>query len=194
MKSKDEMFEKILELYDRRANLFSEKWQRSLPLNEMIIDRWDKAKRLGFGDGTSIYDNVLVLGNVKVGKNTWIGPFTILDGSGGGLTIGDYCCVSVGVQIYTHDSVKWAVSGGRVKYEKSPTSIGNCVYIGPVTVITKGVEIGDHCIISAFSYVDKEIPDFSIVRGQPAKIVGKVELKGRGELNTRYFGQETPDE
>jgi len=194
LKSKDEMFEKILELYDRRANLFSEKWQRSLPLNEMIIDRWDKAKRLGFGDGTSIYDNVLVLGNVKVGKNTWIGPFTILDGSGGGLTIGDYCCVSVGVQIYTHDSVKWAVSGGRVKYEKSPTSIGNCVYIGPVTVITKGVEIGDHCIISAFSYVDKEIPDFSIVRGQPAKIVGKVELKGRGELNTRYFGQETPDE
>jgi acetyltransferase-like isoleucine patch superfamily enzyme len=193
VKLKEEMLRKILELYDQRADLFLEKWQRLLPLNEMIIDRWVKAKRLGFGDGTNIYDNALVLGNVKVGKNTWIGPFTVLDGSGGGLTIGDYCCISVGVQIYTHDTVRWAVSGGKVNYEKSPTRIGNCVYVGPLSVITKGIEIGDHCIISAFSYVDKKIPDFSIVRGQPGKIVGRVELKEDGGVSYNYFGSESTD-
>ena len=29
------------------------------------------------------YDSVLVIGDVQVGKNTWIGPFVVLDGSGG---------------------------------------------------------------------------------------------------------------
>lgn len=45
-----------------------------------------------------MYDNVLVLGRVKVGRNTWIGPGCILDGSGGDLQIGDCCSISVGVR------------------------------------------------------------------------------------------------
>ena len=185
--STERFFEKLLELYESRAAFFMKKWERLLPFNEMIIDRWDKARRLGFGEGTSIYDSTLVFGDVKVGKLTWIGPFTILEGSGGGIVIGDYCSISTGVQIYTHDSVKWAVSGGKIEYEKAPTHIGNCVYIGPLSVIAKGVKIGDHCIIGAYSYVDKDIPDFSIVRGQPAKIVGRVRLNENGEVEYEYF-------
>ena len=163
------------------------RWQRDLPFEELLFDRWERANALGFGEGSSIYHNSYVYGDVRVGKLTWIGPFTILEGSGGGIVIGDYCSISTGVQIYTHDSVKWAVSGGRIEYEKAPTHIGNCVYIGPLSVISKGVKIGDHCIIGAYSYVDRDIPDFSIVRGQPAKIVGKVRLGENGELEYDYF-------
>jgi acetyltransferase-like isoleucine patch superfamily enzyme len=185
--SQERFFKKLLELYDSRGAFFLEKWKRLLPFNEMIIDRWEKSKKLGFEQGASIYDSSLVIGEVKVGKQTWIGPFTILDGSGGGLTIGNYCSVSVGTQIYTHDTVKWAVSGGKAESEKAPTTIGNCVYIGPLGVITKGVKIGDHCIIGAFSYVNREIPDFSIAIGQPAKIVGRVRLKENGDVGYEYF-------
>lgn len=135
----------------------------------------------------SITGDILVLGNVKVGKNTWIGPYTILDGSGGRLTIGNYCCISVGAQIYTHDTVKWSVSGGKAKYEKASTMIGNCVYVGPLSVITKGVKIGDHCIIGALSYVSKTLPNFSIAMGQPAKIVGQVDIKKDGKVNYEYY-------
>jgi acetyltransferase-like isoleucine patch superfamily enzyme len=49
--------------------------------------------------------------DVTVGKNCWIGPNVILDGSGGGLFIGDYVDISAGVHIYTHDTVKRAISG-----------------------------------------------------------------------------------
>lgn len=45
-----------------------------------------------------MYNNVLVLGRVKVGRNTWIGPGCILDGSGGDLQIGDWCSISAGVR------------------------------------------------------------------------------------------------
>jgi acetyltransferase-like isoleucine patch superfamily enzyme len=185
--AKERFFEKLLEVYESRAAFFLKKWERLLPFNEMLIDRWEKAKRLGFGEETSIYDSALVFGDVKVGKLTWIGPFTILEGSGGGIVIGDHCSISTGVQIYTHDSVKWAVSGGKIEYEKASTHIGSCVYIGPLSVIAKGVKIGNHCIIGAFSYVDRDIPDFSIVRGQPSKVVGKVTLKENGEVDFEYF-------
>ena len=60
-------------LADRRSQIESA-WNRSLPFGDYVSDRWDKAALLGFGEGTSVYDNVVVLGDVSVGKNTLIGP------------------------------------------------------------------------------------------------------------------------
>lgn len=161
-------------LYDLKARIFLSKYRRLVPFGDMISDRWSKASKLGFGEGASIYDSSLVLGDVKVGKNTWIGPQTVLDGYAAPLTIGDYCSISAGVQIYTHNTVKWAVTGGIHKNESAPVTVGSYVYIGPQTIITKGVRIGEHVIIGACSYVDKSIEDYSVVWGQPAKIVGRV--------------------
>lgn len=144
------------------------RFDRVLPVNELITDRWEKASFLGFGKGTSVYDNSYVFGNVKVGINTWIGPFTILDGSGG-LSIGNNCSLSAGVQIYTHDTVKWANTGGKADYEYAETKIGDNVYIGPNSIIAKGITIGNRCIIGANSFVNKSFPDDSKIAGTPAK-------------------------
>src|SRR6185295_2341241 len=97
----------------------SGRWNRTLPLGDYIVDRWEKAKSLGFSDGVSIYDTAHVYGDVQVGERTWIGPFVILDGTGG-LQIGSNCSISAGVQIYTHDSVRWAISGGLHTYDCAP--------------------------------------------------------------------------
>jgi acetyltransferase-like isoleucine patch superfamily enzyme len=145
-------------------------YNRTLPLNEMISDRWEKAKYLNFGKGTSVYDSSLVFGNVKVGKNTWIGPNTLLDGTGN-LKIGDNCSISTGVQIYTHDTVKWAISGGKDKYEYAPVIIGNNCYIGPNSVISKGISIGDGCIIGANSFVNQSFPPGTKIAGNPGRII-----------------------
>ena len=146
-------------------------FNRVLPLGDYFIDRWEKAKLLGFGEGTSVYDNVVVIGDVKVGKNCWIGPNVILDGSGG-LEIGNNCSISAGVQIYSHDSVKWAISGGKEDYEYAKTKIGNNVYIGPNVIIQKGVKVGDQVIIGANSFVNCDIPSNSKAYGSPVKIKG----------------------
>ena len=77
-------------------NEYKTTWSRTLPFCEEVFDRWEKARYLGFGEGTSIYDSSHVFGDVTVGDNTWIGPFTILDGTGG-LKIGSFCSISSGV-------------------------------------------------------------------------------------------------
>jgi len=106
---------------------------------------------------------------VSVGKNVWIGPYTILDGSGGGLTIGDNCDICAGVQIYTHNTVNRVMNNSEI--EKAPVIIGNNVYIGPNTIISMGCKIGNRVVIGANSFVNKDIPDNSKAFGTPANII-----------------------
>lgn len=166
----DKLLEELRELLAQQYLQTQKQWNRSLPFGDYIVDRWTKAKSLGFGEGSSIYDSSLVLGNVKVGQNTWIGPFTVLDGSGG-LEIGDNCSISAGVQIYSHDTVMWATSAGVEQIEYGSVKIGNDCYLGPNVVISKGITIGNQCVIGANSFVNRNIPSGLRAWGNPAKII-----------------------
>lgn len=158
---------------------------RTVPLGDEVLDRWEKAEDLGFGAGTSIYDASLVLGDVSVGENTWVGPFTVLDGRGG-LRIGSYCSISTGVQIYSHDTVAWALSGGRAAERRAATSIGDCCYIGPNSIVASGVQIGDHCVVGALSLVKENVASHTIVGGIPSQVLGRVEIHETGEVELIY--------
>lgn len=165
----------IFELEELEAKMKMD-WNRILPRFELLNDRWKKAEMLGFDEKANIYDLSYVFGDVKVGEYTWIGPYTLLDGTGM-LKIGKYCNISAGVQIYTHSSMKWVLTGGKSEYEKSPTSIGDCTYIGSMSIINMGVSIGDHCVVAANSFVNKSFPDYSVLAGNPAKLIGKVVIQ-----------------
>ncbi len=160
----------ILKLFSKLVNNKKRKFNRVLPFGDYFVDRWDKAKSLGFGTGSSVYDNVLIFAEVEVGTNTWIGPNVILDGSGG-LKIGSNCSISAGVQIYTHDSINWAISGGKEKYDYQNTIIEDNCYIGPNVIIQKGIKIGKGSIIGANSLVNKDIPKNSKAYGTPLRII-----------------------
>jgi acetyltransferase-like isoleucine patch superfamily enzyme len=177
----ESLVRRVRDVYERLKAETRRRWQRDLPLEELIFDRWERARNLGFGERTSIYHNSYVFGDVKVGAHTWIGPFTLLDGSGG-LTIGSYCSISTGVQIYTHDTVKWALSGGKAEPDRAPVKVGDCCYIGSQTVITRGITIGDHCVISACSLVNRDLPPYTIAFGIPCRPMGRVEIRGAGEV------------
>ncbi len=166
-------FEKLNELNIFLESNFLENYNRSLPLPDHINDRWDRAERLGFGKGTNIYDSSYIIGDVKVGENCWIGMFTILDGSGG-LSVGNYCTISAGVHIYSHSNVKQTLTSGKMPIERLPVKLGNNCYIGPQSIITMGVCIGNNCVVGSNTLVNKNLPDNSIVVGNPAKIIGKV--------------------
>lgn len=154
----------------RRSEIHS-RFNRTLPFGDYIVDRWEKAKELGFGEGTSVYDSSVILGDVKVGRDTWIGPFTVLDGSGG-LEIGSHCSISAGVQIYSHDTVRRSISGGIEPIERAPTRIGSNCYLGPNVVVAKGVTIGDGVVVGANSLVLTDIPSGVRAFGTPCRIVG----------------------
>jgi acetyltransferase-like isoleucine patch superfamily enzyme len=178
-------------LYRQRQQEMQVRYARDLPLEELLFDRWERARQLGFGPGASIYHNSYVYGRVKVGAHTWIGPFVLLDGSGG-LEIGAYCSISAGVHIYTHDSVAWALSGGRQPCERAPVSIGDCCYIGSQVVIAKGVTIGDHCVIGAGAFVNRDIPPYSIAAGIPCRLIGRVRLNDAGVVTLEYEREKQP--
>ena len=166
---REQIITQARELFQALRDNMRQKWNRDLPLEELIFDRWERAKSLGFGAGASIYHNSYVYGEVRVGEQTWIGPFTLLDGTGG-LTIGSHCSISAGVQIYTHHTVAWATSMGQSPPDQKPTKIGSGVYIGPQTVIQMGVTIGDRVVIGAMSLVNRDIPSGVRAWGVPARI------------------------
>lgn len=168
-----QLFNRLKSLWLQRRREVAISFKRTLPFGDYVVDRWEKAKELGFGEGSSIYDSAIVFGDVKVGDNTWIGPSVVLDGSGG-LEIGSHCSVSAGAQIYSHDSVKWAISAGASEYEYAKTVIRDNCFIGPNTIISKGVTIGNGCIIGANSLVLHDIPSDSKAYGTPCRIVGKL--------------------
>ena len=155
------------------------KYDRVVSLGDLFIDRTEKAKLLGLGEGTTIYDSSLVIGDVNVGRNTWIGPFTVLDGSGG-LEIGDNCNIASGAQLYSHETVSWVLSRGKMEYIRAKTIVGDCCYIGPNTVVSMGIKIGNHCLIGANSLVTSNLDDYSIAAGSPCKIIGKVKIDEKG--------------
>lgn len=175
----------LRELRDELGGEMRQQWNRDLPFDELLSDRWERARTLGFGEGSSIYASSYVYGDVDVGRNTWVGPFTLLDGSGG-LTIGDNCSISTGVHIYTHDTAKWALSGGIADYERDPVRVGDCCYIGGQSVVSKGVTIGAHVLIGACSFVNRDLPPYTVAVGVPCRQVGRVEVSADGEVELLF--------
>ena len=124
--------------------------------------------------GKEYNDFCIIVDEPVIGKDTWIGYFTLLDGSGK-LNIGEHCSIASGVHIYTHDTVRWATLNlekgqGTIK---SDVKIGNNCFIGANSTILRGVQIGNNCIVGAGSVVLQytHIKDGEVWAGVPAKRV-----------------------
>lgn len=180
-------FEEELESYiKKKRDLLYAQWNRVLPTNELFFDRWEKAKYIHCEEGANIYDSSVIMGNVRIGKNVWIGPFTMIEGINGNIVIGDNCNISSGVHIYTHDAALHVVSEGKIPFKSGDVFIGDNTYIGSMTIIKENVTIGNNCIIGANSFINKDIPNNYVAFGTPAKIVGKV-IFDDGDIHIEYF-------
>jgi acetyltransferase-like isoleucine patch superfamily enzyme len=106
---------------------------------------------------------------VKIGKDTFVGDNAFLDGRAG-LTIGDHVDIASGVMIYNseHD-----IESSEFAARNEPVSIGDYVFIGPRSIILPGVKIGKGAIVAAGAVVTKNVEDFAIVGGVPAKKIGE---------------------
>ena len=118
-----------------------------------------------------------VIGDPQIGAGTWIGAFTVIDGSGG-LVIGSGCDISCGAQIYSHSSVRRCVSGRAVtEVERLPTHIGDRVFVGANAVVNMGVSIGDEAVVAAGAVVTRDVPARTVVAGVPARVVSAVVIE-----------------
>lgn len=96
------------------------------------------------------------------------------------LTIGNNVNITYGVIILTHDYA-WSVlkerpeSKGVILGAQSPVIIGNNVFIGMNSIITRGVSIGDNVVIGAGSVVTKDCESNSVYAGNPAQRIMSIE-------------------
>lgn len=117
--------------------------------------------------------------NLSIGDNVFIGHFNFIDASNG-LTIGEGCQITNYVSILTHSShISIRLYGDQYINVKNPVGyvtgkveLGPYCFIGPHSVIMPGTTLGKGSIVSAFSYVKDSFPDFSIVAGNPAVVIG----------------------
>lgn len=112
----------------------------------------------------------------KIGKGTkiWAPNKTFIDCSRPFLlVIGEYCKITRGVTILTHDYSRSVVRRvyGEILGEAQLTVIGNNCFIGNNAILLMGVEIGENCIIAAGSVVTKSFPKNVVIGGNPARVI-----------------------
>ncbi|PKL57168.1 MAG: acetyltransferase [Methanomicrobiales archaeon HGW-Methanomicrobiales-6] len=118
---------------------------------------------------------------VNLGENIFIGMDVIIDPSFPWLiTICDDCTLTSRTIILAHD----ASTKRHLGYTKVGTVfIGKRTFVGMGSVILPGVHIGENVIIGAGSVITKDIPDNSLVVGNPGRIIGPTDV-----YITRYRG------
>lgn len=106
---------------------------------------------------------------VKIGTDTMIGDNAFMDGRDR-LIIGDHVDIASQVLIYNSEHDLNAEDFHAVD---GPVEIGDYVFIGPRAIILPGVQIGKGSVVAAGAVVTKDVPDFAIVGGVPAKVIGE---------------------
>lgn len=76
--------------------------------------------------------------------------------------------------LHSLDYIDRRSSNDKETAKKSPIIIGDDVLIGARSIVLKGCHIGNRCIVGAGSLVTKDVPDDTIVGGNPARIIGKI--------------------
>jgi len=108
--------------------------------------------------------------NIIIGNNTVIGRNCYLGGSGGRLTIGNN--VSITAQTYIFCATH-LTNSPTFECIWRDVVIEDYVFIGARAMILPGVKIGRGAILGAASTATKDIPDYSVYAGAPAKEVGQ---------------------
>lgn len=111
--------------------------------------------------------------------HVFIGHYNFID-TGLVVTIGEGCQITNFISILTHSSHRsiryygpnYQDKGPLKGYVRGEVNIGKYTFIGPHSTIMPGTIIGIGCIVSAYSYVDGQFPDFSIISGNPARVIG----------------------
>lgn len=105
---------------------------------------------------------------LKIGNYTHINQGCILDARAG-VNIGNNVSISHRVVLMTgsHD-----INSTDFKYKGGPITISDYAFVGVNATILQGVNIGIGAVVCAGAVVNKDVPDYAVVAGIPAKIIG----------------------
>ena len=132
--------------------------------NVNIGDRVKIAKRCSIYGGS---DNLL-----ELGANSYVGMNSLINGFAAKVIIGENVSIAQNVNIMADSGPNASSSMQRIfSLEKGPVNIGNDCWIGADSIIMPNVTLGSFCVVAANSFVNKSFPSFSIIGGNPARLI-----------------------
>lgn len=108
---------------------------------------------------------------LKIGKGCAMGSISADSIHPEDIIIGDKCTITKGVVMLTHFYNTKILN--EHAYYRGQIIIGNRCYIGMNTIFSKPVKVGDGAIIGAGSVVTKDIPEYEVWAGVPARFISK---------------------
>lgn len=140
------------------------------------------------GEGTKIWQFVVVLGGAQIGKNCNVCANALIEND---VVIGDNVTIKSGVYVWDGVTIEDNAFIGpcavftndkfprsKVYPEEFPkTLVKKGASIGANSTILPGVTLGENCMVGAGSVVTKDVPDYAIVMGNPARIIKYQEKK-----------------
>jgi UDP-2-acetamido-3-amino-2,3-dideoxy-glucuronate N-acetyltransferase len=158
-------------------------------MNAVKIHDLADVQSKNIGEGTQVWQFAIILEGAQIGTNCNINCHTFIEND---VKIGDRVTIKSGVFIWNGIEIANDVFLGpnvtfvNDKYPRSKqypekfqiTKINNFVSIGANSTIMGGVLIGEYALIAAGSVVTKDVAPFSLMLGNPAKIVGRVDKSG----------------
>lgn len=152
----------------------------------MYIHPLSDVQTSNIGEGTRVWQFAVVLKDAQIGRDCNICAHTLIESD---VTIGNNVTVKSGVYIWDGTRISDNVFiGPNVTFtnDKMPRSkiypdeflkiiIDEYASIGANATLLPGITIGKHAMIGAGSVVTKDVPDYAIVVGNPAKTIRYIE-------------------
>ena len=148
------------------------KFNLAVPLSEEYFSLMRELFYNQIGENSIVYNQLTVVcpKNVKIGKNV-----TVMNGalmmSAGGITLEDNVLIAANVQLISNNHDPY----DRYVITCKPILIKEGAWVGAGATILPGVTVGKHAIIGANSVVSKDIPDYAVAVGCPAKVIKYLE-------------------
>lgn len=146
------------------------------------IDDSSSVNNCELGHGIKVSKRTVIYGAeacaVKIGNDCYIGMNCCLNGYDAELIIGNNVSIASNVTIITGSGPN--ASSEMQKYYpivKDPIKIGDHSWIGDNVTILPGVNLGKFCVVAANSVVKNSFADYSVVGGNPAKLIKKLNQK-----------------
>lgn len=147
------------------------------------------SEKATLGDNTKVWINVQVREGARIGADCVLSKDVYVDHS---VSIGNRCKIQNGVSVFsgvvidddvfvgpnasfTNDKVPRAFNS---EWQITPTRVKRGASIGANATIVCGVTIGEYAMIAAGSVVTRDVPAFTLVMGNPARIVSKIDERG----------------
>lgn len=141
------------------------------------------------GDGSLVWVNVQVRENAEIGKRCVLSKDVYIDCN---VSIGDECKIQNSVSVYDGVTIESKVFVGpnasftndkvprafNTNWEITKTMVKQGASLGANCTVICGIVIGEYAMVAAGSVVTKDVPPYTLVAGNPARVVAKIDKAG----------------